>query len=411
MSRVGTSAGRGVVAAVNAAAVAQGLALVAFPAASAVFTSPHYYGLSSTAYGGMFVPQAIMAVGASFLGAALSVRLGVRRIYLLGLSANLASMVLLFASRLVMGRGVVTYGTLLLATSALGIGFGLTVPALNTLTAAYFPGRIDSAVLVLNALLGLGTALAPLLVAIFVHAGIWWGLPVCVGALLCGLLVVSLRLPLAAGGAGGPQEHRAGARPVPRRFWIFAWFALLYGMLETMSGNWSALYMHRTLDATALAGSLALAVFWGTVTGGRVLFAAIATWCPAPRTYRLLPVVVAAAFGVVASLPRGGAALGIAAFGLAGLGCSALLPLTISFGQKSMTTMAASVAGDLIAFYQIGYGLAAFGVGPLEEHAGLSLHAVFAGAAAVALIATAVAFAITRSHSSSSLIHEEETRA
>ena len=35
--------------------------------------------------------------------------------------------------------------------------------------------------------------------------------------------------------------------------------------------------------------------------------------------------------------------------------------------------MAASVAGGLIAFYQIGYGIAAFGVGPLQRRAGLEL--------------------------------------
>ena len=74
---------------------------------------------------------------------------------------------------------------LLLATTSLGIGFGLTVPALNTFTAAFFPQKIDSAVLVLNALLGLGTVLAPVFVAVFIGLGIWWGLPVlavCVAA-------------------------------------------------------------------------------------------------------------------------------------------------------------------------------------------------------------------------------------
>jgi hypothetical protein len=35
--------------------------------------------------------------------------------------------------------------------------------------------------------------------------------------------------------------------------------------------------------------------------------------------------------------------------------------------------LAASAAGDLIAFYQIGYGIAAFGVGPLQTWAGLAM--------------------------------------
>ena len=77
---------------VYAAGVIQGMALVTFPAASAVFTSPSDYGLSSTEYGGMFVPQAVMAVVSSLLGAGLRNRLGTKRIYLLGLFANLLAM-------------------------------------------------------------------------------------------------------------------------------------------------------------------------------------------------------------------------------------------------------------------------------------------------------------------------------
>jgi MFS family permease len=50
------------------------------------------------------------------------------------------------------------YPLLLIATAFLGAGFGLTVPVLNTYLAAFRPDRADKAVLVLNALLGLGTA-------------------------------------------------------------------------------------------------------------------------------------------------------------------------------------------------------------------------------------------------------------
>ena len=89
--------------------------------------------------------------------------------YLIGLAANLARD---DAARrqLAVHRATSPSRTrcLLLATTSLGIGFGFTVPALNTFTAAFNPTKVDSAVLVLNALLGLGTALAPLFVAVFV---------------------------------------------------------------------------------------------------------------------------------------------------------------------------------------------------------------------------------------------------
>ena len=57
------------IGAVYAAGLVQGVALVTFPAASTILTSPDYYGLSSTAYGGLFLPQAITAIAAALLGA------------------------------------------------------------------------------------------------------------------------------------------------------------------------------------------------------------------------------------------------------------------------------------------------------------------------------------------------------
>ena len=108
----------------------------------------------------------------------------------------------------------VAFPLLLVATAFLGVGFGLTVPALNTLTAAFHPNSVDRSVLGLNALLGLGTALAPVLVAIFVGLGFWWGLPVMSTILLTGLLVTSLRLPLRAEGAQS-TETPAARRGIP----------------------------------------------------------------------------------------------------------------------------------------------------------------------------------------------------
>jgi hypothetical protein len=87
--------------------------------------------------------------------------------------------------------------------------------------------------------------------------------------------------------------------------------------------------------------------------------------------------------------------LGIAVFALAGLGCSALLPLTISFGEEDLTAMAAAMAGGVIAFYQLGYGIAAFGVGPLQN-AGVSLSRIFGFTAIIAAVMALLSFFVTR---------------
>ena len=389
---------RNEILAVYAAGVIQGIALVTFPAASAVFTSPGYYGLSSTEYGGMFVPQAITAIGSSLLGAGLARRLGAKHIYLLGLFANLLAMTLLVVSRFVMREQSLAYGILLTATTCLGIGFGFTVPAINTFAAAFFPQKVDKAVLALNALLGLGTALAPVFIALFTGLGIWWGLPVLVGVLILGLLVFSASQPLNEGGQTRSPARKEKIK-LPARFWIFAGFALLYGVCETMNGNWASLYLTTHFGASTAMASLALAIFWGLVTAGRILFAMLEKWFAEELVCRTLPLVVAAAFIMSACVPKTHAFAAVITFALAGFGCSALLPLIISFGQKELTVMAASVAGGLIAFYQIGYGIAAFGVGPLQARAGLDLSTIYGGTSAVALMLSALSFLVTRKSS------------
>ena len=114
---------------IYAAGVVQGVGLVTFPATSAVFTSSAYYGLTNTEYGAMFVPQAILAIVASLLGAGLRSRLGTKRIYLLGLLANLLAMTFLVASRFALSKHSLAYAILLVATSCMGAGFGFTVRA------------------------------------------------------------------------------------------------------------------------------------------------------------------------------------------------------------------------------------------------------------------------------------------
>jgi MFS family permease len=387
---------------VYGAGLVQGIVLVTFPAASTVFTDPSEYDLSSTQYAGLFLPQVITAITASLLGAGLGGRFGTKRVYMAGLAGSLLSMALLIASLFFTADESVAYGILLLATACLGVGFGLTVPALNTLAAAFHPAGINRAILVLNALLGLGTVLAPVFVALFVGLGFWWGLPVTSAALLLALLAVSVRLPLEV-----PAPEPATAAPrarLPARFWVYAGFAVLYGICETLNGNWSQLDLTTELDASTTQAALALTTFWAMVTLGRVLFAAIQRWVPARVTYHSLPFLLAGAFVIIALLPDDEPALGVLAFGLAGLGCSALLPLTISFGTEELASVSAAVAGGVIAFYQLGYGIAAFGVGPLLD-GGIGLPTIYGFAAGIAAAMGAWSFAVARRRPSPASLH------
>ena len=91
-----------------------------------------------------------------------------------------------------------------------------------------------------------------------------------------------------------------------------------------------------------------------------------------------------------------GEAGGILAFAMAGLACSAFLPLSISFGGKEFPHLSAVIAGELIAFYQLGYGVAAFGTGPLRDLIGLSFSTIFAAGSIVAVPLVFIALLVIR---------------
>jgi fucose permease len=176
---------------------------------------------------------------------------------------------------------------------------------------------------------------------------------------------------------------------------LFLAVATLYGLSETLNGNWAVLLMSRQLDSSPQMSSLALTLFWTLVTLGRLLFSRFAKLFPPRMLLPGLPVFLAVIFVGISRLAPGDGPAGLLLFALAGLGCSALLPLIISFGQQQLTQLGESTAGVLIAFYQLGYGLAAFGGGSLQQILKLSIASLFGWGACVAVALAVLAALIT----------------
>ena len=78
----------------------------------------------------------------------------------------------------------------------------------------------------------------------------------------------------------------------------------------------------------------------------------------------------------------------IALFLLAGVGCSALLPLHIGFSQKDVTAVSAALAGGIVA-YQLAYDLVADGLRP-SLTPGSGALTIFAIAALIGLVMSAL---------------------
>ncbi len=373
------------------AGLLQGIAIVAFPALSTIFTSQAEFNLTSTEYGSLFIPQVICSIFFALFSRKLYCAYGLSRIFLVGLLANCISMSLLSISSLYMTQEI-AYVLLLCSTFFLGIGYGLTVPAINTMAALLYPHTIDFAILILNALLGIGTALAPLLVCIFVKLWFWWQLPIVLSLFLISLFFVSSDVDF-------PHPHKENENDrasLPRKFYVFILFAFCYGMIETLNGNWASLFMTNTIKASSQIAGIALFAFWTMVTFGRLFFASVEKFFSESKAFRTLPFFIAFASLCLTILPQERSFTGILAFGLQGFGCSALLPLTISFSQSQFKKHINSVAGIILAFYLAGYGVSAFFVGPLQDDFGISLRMIFAIGIAISLSLGLLSFFITK---------------
>lgn len=367
------------------AGLAQGIALVALPAASTIVTSPSDYAFSSTNYGSLFLPQCFLSILAAFCNPLLTRKLGLNRVFQFGIAANLTAMLLLALSAFYMHNFPISFAMLLLMAGSLGLGFGLLVPTLNEMLSLLYPAKVNSMLLILNALLGIGTALAPVLILFFLFIGFWWGLPLCLCILFSSMLIFCTMWKF-------PEKQLSlkNRGKIPRRFYLFAAFALLYGIIETLNGNWISIYMEKHMGAPMRAQLFALTAFWAMVTLGRLFFALIKQ----ERAFAITPFIAAVVFIIVALLPSGSYDLAIVAFGVMGFSCSLLLPLIISFGVNQLKGISSSVPGLILSCYLMGYGIAAFGVGPLEEKTGIALPSIYIIGAGISFVLGLLAIAL-----------------
>ncbi len=166
----------------------------------------------------------------------------------------------------------------------------------------------------------------------------------------------------------------------PTLFWVFTADLVIYATGETMFGNWvTTLLDDKGVSATS--ANYGLAVFWAAVTLGRLVIAVVATRLRSTYIYLVLPWAIAATLLVFPA--ASGAGAGIAVFAFGGLACSGFFPMAVGYGEATFPAIVELAAGWLIAAYQLGYGLAAFGAGALQHV--VSLTTVFRIAAVAAL--------------------------
>ena len=377
----------------------QGLALVVVPAASLIFTDPSKFGFSSSEYGLLFIPQVVTAIAASLLGPSLARKWGMKTVYRGGLVFNILAMIFIAASQLVWEHHHAAYMLIIFGTAFVGAGFGSTLPTINVYATNFFPKSSASALTVLHTLLGTGTALAPLLVAVLVKQIGWWVLPEFVIAALMAILAGAFILPL--------QDQRPVIDELtpltvptvflPVRVRLFMLIVFLYGFCETIFANWAIIFLNKEKGVSIEQAGYALAAFWVMVSVGRLLVSILSVWVLPKWFYRILPVLMI--ISLIAVTLVSSPISGILLFALAGLSCSAFFPLTFSFGQKGFEPIAERVSGWIMASYMVGYGLAAYGIGKVIELTHTSLGSWYINSVVIALAVFVLSMVLTKRES------------
>jgi fucose permease len=148
-------------------------------------------------------------------------------------------------------------------------------------------------------------------------------------------------------------------------FWALAAIVVLYALAEGTFSSWAIIYLQEDRGLTEAVAGFALSTFWGALVVGRVLVSLVVLRLPAVRIWLLLPALKIAAFLLLpyATTP----ARALACYALAGLGCSAILPLTISLAAQRFHQHPSWVASVLVGALMLGVGLGSFMIGPLRE--------------------------------------------
>jgi fucose permease len=331
----------------------QGCAFVLIPALGNTLAAAPYH-FSSSSYALLFLPQTAGAIIGAAVAGWVQRRLGMGRLFRLGLLANLLAMLLLVGAAY--SSGQLAYALILAETLLLGVGFGWTLAAINHYSAYFFSRSASTAITLLNAVIGGATALSPMILSALQGCWNWAAWPL---ALAIGFVIAWLpRLPEADDGTS--------AIFWPRGLLPFVLVVLVYAICEGSFGSWASVYVSVDKHLGNHVGTLALSAFWGSMTASRVVLAPLPERWISRRSLLLVSAAgIAACFSALPWLSGRWAMVG--AFALAGAASSIYYPFVMSLSLARFPRQQTQVAGLVVAALMVGEGLGSYGLGLLQH--------------------------------------------
>jgi fucose permease len=296
-----------------------GLVGVAWPSMRA------FFGVDLEALGALLVATTAGYVASSFSSGRLLRRLN--------LGTVLAASCLLTASGL-LGYAAASYWPMVLALGVvLGLGAGAIDAALNTYVATHYGARMLNW---LHACFGVGAASGPLIMTAVLQRGSTWQRGyVIVGIAqiaLAACFVVTFRSWPRSDGLAPAADHRDSATMRSTLHLPAAWLGMAvfiaYAGVEASIGAWTYTLLTEARKIGTVEAGLLASLYWGGITGGRLLAAVAGGLVPVHLMLR--GALWCVALGVALIWAHVNAGVTAAGLLLAGVACGPIFPSLIA---------------------------------------------------------------------------------
>lgn len=327
-----------------------GVNFVVFPALGTAFTDSSLFGLSSSQFGNLFIPQVICII-ISCLGAPFLVnKLGPKIVLVIGLLLMIISTGILWMLQFFMSDTSLLFPVLMVLVAFTGSGFGLSITTLNPLAASLFENNKSSAILILQFLVGLGTSTSPLMMNLIGNVKNWMYVPGSIFVLVALVFMLFLFLKLGKGTFFELPQHFK----IPSKLWVFFIAIVLYGFIEGTFGSFGAIILkNQGLDNNK--ASLGLSLFWGGIALNRLLFGIFSKNNDLSYLFLFSPLIVAGLLLLLLVYPN--VSIIILMMFLIGFFMGSIFPGSIGWGTVEFPTLSVVVSGFLMAANQIGTGI------------------------------------------------------
>lgn len=376
----------------------QGFCLIIIPAASVILKSSEFGALTDRQYGLSFLPMNLSAVLVTLFFNKLLQRFGRQALFnagLLGLGGYTAAVWGASCG----AENLVTFKWLLCANLCLGIGFGLLISVANLAMVELYPLKRDVLLMGMHGFLGIGAALAPLSVEFFysmnrwsishaLYLGVWAGLA----------LLVVLTRPAdyckETAEISSCSLDEGSAFNMPRSAWVFLGAIFIYGVAESITGNWATLFLTGQKGFSFQTAARALSAFWVFLTLGRILAAFAALRMDVRILYRLSPLGITVSLFTLLAIRQ--EALVVPVYAAIGLSCSYFFPLSIGLSTQYHGRFKDTLSSFGIAAIMAGVSIGTTFMGLLQDAGIVEISKTFMLAAFCGSVLILVAVQLTR---------------